>query len=262
MLLRRITQHVKSQNWLAVFIDFIIVVAGILIAFQITEWNEARQDRAIEEDYKVLLIEDLDTIKTELENQIEHETFIIKHAANSLKILNSMTVQPQTDLFGQTLTLITGRRTLKLQSPTFAEIMSAGRLNVIQDPLLRKEIISFFNSLSRSVAVVQKNNDYFVESFTVFLKESGIGVIPLNNESCASNSKNIPCEFSQYFKKAVNGTKTDSSEMILNTSYDDPIWIQLRSHISYRAMGAVANLQRSKITLEETDDLSQKLEDK
>lgn len=262
MLLRRITKHVTDQNWFAVFVDFIIVVVGILIAFQITEWNETRQDRAIEQDYKILLIEDLKTIKDELINQIEHEEFIVKHAARSLKILNQMSIQSQTELFGQTLTLITGRRTLRLENATFDEIMSAGRLNVIQDPLLRKEIISYFNSLSRSVAIVQKNNDYFVESFTAFLKEIGIGIIPLNNESCAPNSKNIPCEFSQHFKKAMNGAKTDSSEMILNTSFDDPIWMQFRSQISYRAMGAVANLQRSKITLEETDDLSKKLEDK
>ncbi len=262
MLLRRVTEHVRNQNWFAVFIDFIIVVAGILIAFQITEWNEARQDRAIEEDYKVLLIEDLDTIKTELENQIEHETFIIKHAANSLKILNSMTVQPQTDLFGQTLTLITGRRTLKLESPTFTEIKGAGRLTVIQNTGLRKEIITYFGDLSRSVTIVQKNNDYFVESFTAFLKESGIGIIALNQSSCEANSSAIPCAFSQHMKEAVKGEKTDSADVILKAPLDDPIWAQFRSHISYRAMGAVANLQRSKSILEETDMLSKKLEDK
>jgi hypothetical protein len=43
MILRRITQHVKDQNWFAVGIDFVIVVAGILIAFQITNWSEERQ---------------------------------------------------------------------------------------------------------------------------------------------------------------------------------------------------------------------------
>ena len=42
MLLRRITKHVTDQNWFAVFIDFLIVVTGILIAFQITSWSEAR----------------------------------------------------------------------------------------------------------------------------------------------------------------------------------------------------------------------------
>lgn len=46
MLLRRITKHVKEQNWFAVVVDFAIVVAGILIAFQITSWDEARQQRA------------------------------------------------------------------------------------------------------------------------------------------------------------------------------------------------------------------------
>jgi len=42
MILRRLTQHIKDQNWFAVALDFFIVVAGILIAFQITNWNEGR----------------------------------------------------------------------------------------------------------------------------------------------------------------------------------------------------------------------------
>lgn len=46
MILRRITQHVKDQNWFAVLLDFVIVVVGILIAFQITNWSETRQQNA------------------------------------------------------------------------------------------------------------------------------------------------------------------------------------------------------------------------
>ena len=51
MLLRSITKHVKDQNWFAVFLDFLIVVVGILIAFQITNWNEERSVRADERDF-------------------------------------------------------------------------------------------------------------------------------------------------------------------------------------------------------------------
>ena len=51
MFLRRINEHVRTQNWIAVFLDFTIVVTGILIAFQITNWNEARQDRRDEQRY-------------------------------------------------------------------------------------------------------------------------------------------------------------------------------------------------------------------
>jgi hypothetical protein len=46
MILRRLTKHVKEQNWFAVGLDFVIVVLGILIAFQITNWSAARKARA------------------------------------------------------------------------------------------------------------------------------------------------------------------------------------------------------------------------
>ena len=44
MLLRRITQHVKTQNWFAVLLDFFIVVIGVFIGIQVANWND---DRAI-----------------------------------------------------------------------------------------------------------------------------------------------------------------------------------------------------------------------
>ena len=45
MLLRRITKHVKDQNWFAVGIDFIIVVVGVFIGIQVANWNDAQGDR-------------------------------------------------------------------------------------------------------------------------------------------------------------------------------------------------------------------------
>lgn len=48
MLLRRFTEHVKDQNWFAVALDFFIVVAGVIVAFQLQSWGERRAaaDRA------------------------------------------------------------------------------------------------------------------------------------------------------------------------------------------------------------------------
>ncbi|MEL6360277.1 MAG: hypothetical protein AAFR21_04275 [Pseudomonadota bacterium] len=45
MLLRRVADHVQSQNWLAVGLDFFIVVAGVFIGIQLGNWNEGRQVR-------------------------------------------------------------------------------------------------------------------------------------------------------------------------------------------------------------------------
>lgn len=46
MLLRRITKHVKDQNWFAVVLDFSIVVLGIWFALIAGQWADNRQDRA------------------------------------------------------------------------------------------------------------------------------------------------------------------------------------------------------------------------
>ena len=43
MLLRRITTHVRAQNWFAVGLDFIIVVLGVAIAMMAQEWLSDRQ---------------------------------------------------------------------------------------------------------------------------------------------------------------------------------------------------------------------------
>ena len=44
MILRRITEHVKAQNWFAVGLDFLIVVVGVFIGIQVSNWNAARSD--------------------------------------------------------------------------------------------------------------------------------------------------------------------------------------------------------------------------
>ena len=39
MILRRLSKHVKDQNWFAVGLDFVIVVAGVFLGIQIGNWN-------------------------------------------------------------------------------------------------------------------------------------------------------------------------------------------------------------------------------
>ena len=64
MLLRRITKHVKDQNWFAVFIDFVIVVIGVFIGIQVANWNDGRAE--YRRETKALI-----ALKKELEGSIE-----------------------------------------------------------------------------------------------------------------------------------------------------------------------------------------------
>lgn len=44
MLLRRVTQHVKDQSWFAVGLDLVVVVFGIFLGLQVSDWNESRKE--------------------------------------------------------------------------------------------------------------------------------------------------------------------------------------------------------------------------
>src|SRR5262245_52967687 len=67
MLLRRVTEHVRAQNWTAVALDFVIVVVGVFIGIQVANWNDAR---AFNDREKGLLIE----LRAEIERSIEDTT--------------------------------------------------------------------------------------------------------------------------------------------------------------------------------------------
>ena len=46
MILRRLSKHVKDQNWFAVGLDFVIVVVGVGVALMGQQWLSDRQQRA------------------------------------------------------------------------------------------------------------------------------------------------------------------------------------------------------------------------
>jgi hypothetical protein len=59
MLLRRFVEHLNAQNWVAVGLDLFIVILGVFLGFQLTAWNQARQDRALEHEYLERLFTDM-----------------------------------------------------------------------------------------------------------------------------------------------------------------------------------------------------------
>ena len=44
MILARLSSAIREQNWFAVALEFVIVIAGVVIGFQVTEWASARAE--------------------------------------------------------------------------------------------------------------------------------------------------------------------------------------------------------------------------
>ena len=59
MILRRLAQSLKEQNWTAITIEFVLLVLGVFLGIQAANWNEARGDRSREAVYLASLMQDL-----------------------------------------------------------------------------------------------------------------------------------------------------------------------------------------------------------
>ena len=59
MTVQRLVRHVQAQDWFAVCIELVVVVAGVFIGIQVANWNEARHDAARKEQIVEALITDM-----------------------------------------------------------------------------------------------------------------------------------------------------------------------------------------------------------
>ena len=89
MILRRFIKHVRNQEWTAVFLDFIIVVMGIFVGLQVTNWSASRADRALEHEYLERLLTD---VQLSIDRTSSTRGFMVDHRKKAKLILDSLLV--------------------------------------------------------------------------------------------------------------------------------------------------------------------------
>jgi len=163
MRLRSLTKHIREQNWFAVLLDFFIVVAGILIAFQITNWNEARQDRLTERDYLERLSTDLALTVQRNEGQVRRNSQMVHDLDITLAALDACTLSVDNEAAFASGLFFLGRYNLpEFVSGAFDELNGAGNLRLIRDLDLRKRITEVNANFERSYLIDKQLNDRVV----------------------------------------------------------------------------------------------------
>ena len=144
MLLRSITKHVKDQNWFAVALDFFIVVVGILIAFQITNWNEERSNGQLRVSYLERLQSDLtqtiDYLSTNLDASERKIAIIDSFVAtlNDQETDDDALILSTTDYF----TRGTSLSDFKVFRSTFDDLTTSGSLEILQSDKLSEALMT------------------------------------------------------------------------------------------------------------------------
>ncbi len=68
MITHRIATALRRQEWVTIVIEFVLVIAGVLIALQVDQWNDARKERAVELTLLAAAREDVERDELSLEN--------------------------------------------------------------------------------------------------------------------------------------------------------------------------------------------------
>lgn len=148
MILRRFAQSIRRQEWFAVAIEFVIVVAGIFVGLQVTEWNEQRQLRERELNYLVRLSEDLAAMRASLivvQKRGSGRTEATLRAFRALEKCDDTLADP--DDFHRTFAEYQNQQSIPVVERTYQEMMSSGALAAMTDRQLSGDIAGLFSAL-------------------------------------------------------------------------------------------------------------------
>ena len=129
MLLRRFSQSLKEQNWMAITIEFVLLVVGVFLGIQVANWNAERETnkKAVEATDK--LIADLRAESWRYQFLLEYHRDIRDAAEKTVGALSGKIPLSNEEF------LVNAYRASRRS--TYDELVSTGNIALIKDKELR-----------------------------------------------------------------------------------------------------------------------------
>lgn len=163
MLLRRLNQHVKDQNWFAVGLDLLIVIVGVYIGLQVQQWSNDRDRQQREAKYLERLHEEvLRTGELRADNVARRILTLDNLGVAHEFLVGEESVESPGPSACLALAMIAVMSKVTADLPTVAELFSAGQLDTLGSADVRASVVSLIqvtdrgndalNDISRGVA--------------------------------------------------------------------------------------------------------------
>ena len=142
MLLRRMMEHVKNQNWTAVALDFFIVVFGVFIGIEASNWNASQAERRVAQTLTVQLIEDLRQDIGATEVALSYFGTVRDAAYTAMDGVDDPAFDPEEFI----ISAYTATQYMILPShkSTYDELLATGRLGSVGDPAFRNVLVLYY----------------------------------------------------------------------------------------------------------------------
>ncbi len=169
MLLRRVIEHFRKQEWTAIAIDFVIVVVGVFIGLQVANWNEARAGQARAQSYLERVRGDLDADIVSYADRLSFWSTVADYGRSGVGYAEGQrTGQSQWEML---LAYYQASQVAEFSTidTTWRELTAAGELDLISNLPLRNALSLYYATATNPI--LTERPDY---------REHVRGVVPLD----------------------------------------------------------------------------------
>jgi hypothetical protein len=151
-MIRNITKHIREQNWIGLGLDFIVVVLGIFVGLQASEWNQGRLDRN-EANYHIdFLTEELNEAIITAADEIKTAEEVLLQSFTAAMLLTQETWDPsERTRFEKAISSTYELWGPKYRPVSLRRIVDDGKLDLIESKELQKAILRFDSSYREAI---------------------------------------------------------------------------------------------------------------
>jgi hypothetical protein len=171
MILRRVISHFKKQEWTAIAIDFLIVVVGVFVGLQVSNWNAAIQERARAAVYS-------ERLKAELRAELEYATALLEYNTVASRAGDAayLGLSGKAAMDDETILINAYRASqynwYERRRAAFDEIVASGSLALISDVGLRETAIGIYNTPVFSIILSEGQASRYRDLFRMAIEPS------------------------------------------------------------------------------------------
>ena len=168
--LLRVAEHIRTQNWTAIAIDFCIVVIGVFVGIQVANWNEDRQQSALQAQYLERLRIDLIGIRERTQQHIAFYRDSIEGGELLMTMVRGNESPIDRDGLARALDALAQTRNAPPLPATYVEMRSNGQLSRIANPRLRDRLTDYDRFHGVMLELMRMTNDNAVRQVPILLR--------------------------------------------------------------------------------------------
>jgi len=155
MILRRVAQSLKDQNWTTIAIEFVLLVAGVFLGIQVANWNEQRAEDVRADAYLARIRGNLQTDLLSIKRREDFWRQVIADGKAAIRYAESGELADGSAW--KTVRAFYQASQLWQWAPadaTYQEMRSGGELGLIRDETLREALSQYYLESGSAVAYI------------------------------------------------------------------------------------------------------------